>query len=255
MAESILELTERTLTDKKLSFGLYIVFLIVIVVIGIVTGIIATIFTGFTGFGAGKIISTLISFLVAIYLWWYNWLLYKRRNQHFDRIKRLKINLSKLIKEKFDSEVVDPGKTDPLLTKREAHHSKPLFVFWLIFSYLGNLGSFSRGFGVFSILSVILGLIVVYYLTVDYYYHEQGELAFFGKVGEILKGKNISFNCTLAHPLQRRRYGLYIFLSIITLGIFSIYWAFVLFRDPNHHFDTHEFLESQLEQIIQQQIT
>lgn len=249
MAESISELTERKLTDKRLSFGLYIIFLLVVIVVGIATGLIATLFTGF---GIGKVISILISFLVAIYLWWYNWLLYKRRNQHFDRIKKLKVSLSKLIKEKFDSETVDLEKTDPLLIKREAHHSKPLFILWLIFSYLGNLSSFNRGFFAFSVLSIILGLIVLYYLTVDYYYHEQGELAFFGKVGEILKGKNISFNCTLAHPLQRRRYGLYIFLSIITLGIFTIYWAYVLFRDPNQHFDTHEFLESQLEQIIQQ---
>ncbi|MBC7189697.1 SHOCT domain-containing protein [Candidatus Aerophobetes bacterium] len=34
--------------------------------------------------------------------------------------------------------------------------------------------------------------------------------------------------------------------------IWSIWWSYVLFRDPNIHFDTHLFWETQLERIITQ---
>lgn len=251
MAEAIAEFGERKQTDKKLSFGLYLVVLIIIIAISILVGIVASIAGGFF---VGKIVLTVISLVIAIYLWWYNWLLYKRRNDHFDRVKRLKDKLSRLIGEKLDVQTEDLRKEDPLLIKREAHRSTLLFALWLIFGYLGSLTSFSPVFIIFTILGVILGLIILYYLTVDYYYHEQGELSFFKRIAGILKNKGISFDPNISHPLPRRRYGLYIFLSIITLGIFGLYWAYILFRDPNQHFDTHEGWENQLAEIVQSKI-
>jgi len=248
MAEAIAELQERGKTDRRLSFGLYLVFLLVVIVLGIFVGVIGK---WMAGFGAGKVISTVVSLLVAIYIWWYNWLLYKRRNEHFDRTKRLRSKLSTWMKEKFDTETESLMKVDPVLDRREAQHSNRLFVLWLILSYLGNLSSLYWPLGLFAIPAVVLGLLITYYLTMDYYYHEQGEIAFFGRMAEILHKKDIAFIATPTRPLHRRSYGLYIFLSIITLGIFAIYWAYVIFRDPNQHFDSHDLWESELEKIIQ----
>ena len=248
MAEVLTELQERGKTDRRLSFGLYLVFLLVVIVLSVFVGVIAGVIAEF---GTGKIISTVVSLLVAIYIWWYNWLLYKRRNEHFDRTNRLKRKLSSWIKEKFDTEMQTLVKADPVLDRREAPHSNLLFSLWLIFSYLGNLSSFHWALGFFGIPALVLGLVVLYYLTMDYYYHEQGEVAFFGRMAEIFSKKQITFPVTLSHPLHRRSYGLYIFLSIITLGIFGIYWAYVIFRDPNQHFDSHDLWESELEKIIE----
>ena len=252
MAEAISEFQERTRTDRRLSFGLYLVFLLVVIVIGIIIGVIGR---WIAGFGAGTVISTVVSLVVAIYVWWYNWLLYKRRNEHFDRTKRLKTKLSTLMKEKFKAETETLMRVDPLLERREAYHSNLLFGLWLILSYLGHhLSPLAGILRLIIIPAIIIGLIILYYLTLDYYYHEQGEIAFFGKVGEILGKKEISFTATPTHPLRRRSYGLYIFLSIITLGIFGIYWAYVIFRDPNQHFDTHDSWESELEGIVQKDL-
>ena len=206
------------------------------------------------GFGAGRIVSMIVSLLVAIYVWWYNWLLYKRRNEHFHRVKRLKVKLSSLIKEKFEKETETLMKVDPLLDRREAPHSNLLFGLWLILSYLGNLSPLGRALGLFAIPALIIGLIIIYYLTMDYYYHEQGEIAFFGRIAEIFSKKGISFTTAPTNPLRRRSYGLYIFLSIITLGIFALYWAYVIFRDPNQHFDTHDSWESELERIVEKDL-
>jgi len=54
------------------------------------------------------------------------------------------------------------------------------------------------GFGLFAIPAITTGLVILYYLTMDYYYHEQGEIVFFGRMAEIFskEGKtNDSYNC------------------------------------------------------------
>jgi len=248
MAKVITEFQERASTDRKLSFGLYLVFLLVVVIMsGIITGI------GwlFGGWGVGPVVTTAASALVAIYCWWYNWLLYNRRNNHFNRIKRLKVRLSELLEEKTGVEKGTLNRVDPFLERKEAPRPNILFFLWLILSYLGNFSGFSAPLGVLSFVSLIVGLVVLYYLTTDYFYHEQGEIAFLQKVTAALGKKGTALTVTPSNPLRTRSFGLYIFLSIITLGIFCLYWAYVIFKDPNQHFDTHQVWESELERIIE----
>ena len=248
MAKVIAEFQERASTDRKLSFGLYLVFLLVVVIMsGIITGI------GwlFGGWGIGPVVTTVASTLVAIYLWWYNWLLYTRRNNHFNRIKRLKVSLSELLEEKTEVEKGTLNKADSFLERKEAPRPSSLFFLWLILSYLGSFSQFLSPLGVLSFASLIVGLVVLYYLTTDYYYHEQGEIAFLQRVTTALGKKGTALTATPSNPLHTRSYGLYIFLSIITLGIFCLYWAYVIFHDPNQHFDTHQVWESELERIVE----
>ena len=248
MAKVITEFQERESTDRRLSFGLYLVFLLVVIIMsGIVTGI------GwlFGGWVVGPVVTTVASTLVAIYCWWYNWLLYNRRNKHFDRIKRLKVSLSGLLEEKTEVEKGILNKTDSFLERKEAPRPNILFFLWLILSYLGSFSGFSAPLGVLSFVSLIVGLVVLYYLTTDYFYHEQGEIAFLQKVTAALGKKGTALTATPSNPLQTRSFGLYIFLSIITLGIFCLYWAYVIFKDPNKHFDTHQVWESELERIVE----
>ena len=248
MAKVVTEFQERASTDRKLSFGLYLVFLLVVVIMsGIITGI------GwlFGGWGIGPVVTTVAGALVAIYLWWYNWLLYTRRNNHFNRIKRLKVSLSELLEEKTEIEKGTLNKADSFLERKEAPRPSSLFFLWLILSYLGSFSQFLSPLGVLSFASLIVGLVVLYYLTTDYYYHEQGEIAFLQRVTTALGKKGTALTATPSNPLHTRSFGLYIFLSIITLGIFCLYWAYVIFKDPNQHFDTHQIWESELEGIVE----
>ncbi len=248
MAKVVTEFQERASTDRKLSFGLYLVFLLVVVIMsGIITGI------GwlFGGWGIGPVVTTVACALVAIYLWWYNWLLYSRRNNHFNRIKRLKVSLSELLEEKTEIEKETLNKADSFLERKEAPRPSSLFFLWLILSYLGSFSQFLSPLGVLSFASLIVGLVVLYYLTTDYYYHEQGEIAFLQRVTTALGKKGTALTATPSNPLHTRSFGLYIFLSIITLGIFCLYWAYVIFKDPNQHFDTHQVWESELEGIVE----
>jgi len=248
MAKVIAEFQERASTDRKLSFGLYLVFLLLVI---IVSGIIGGIGMLFGGWGIGAVAATAASTLLAIYLWWYNWLLYSRRNNHFNRIKRLKVSLSELLEEKTEIEKGTLNKADSFLERKEAPRPNSLFFVWLILSYLGSFSNFSAPLGILSFASLIVGLVVMYYLTTDYYYHEQGEIAFLQRVTTALGKKGITLTTTPSNPLHTRSFGLYVFLSIITVGIFCLYWAYVIFKDPNQHFDTHQVWESELEGIVE----
>jgi len=248
MAKVIAEFQERASTDRKLSFGLYLVFLLLVI---IVSGIIGGIGMLFGGWGIGAVAATAASTLLAIYLWWYNWLLYSRRNNHFNRIKRLKVSLSELLEEKTEIEKGTLNKADSFLERKEAPRPNSLFFVWLILSYLGSFSNFSAPLGILSFAALIVGLVVMYHLTTDYYYHEQGEIAFLQRVTTALGKKGITLTTTPSNPLHTRSFGLYVFLSIITVGIFCLYWAYVIFKDPNQHFDTHQVWESELEGIVE----
>ncbi len=65
MAETIAELEERKKTDRRLFFGLYLIFLLVVIIISAIVGGIGR---WIAGFDTGKVISTVVSLLVAIYV-------------------------------------------------------------------------------------------------------------------------------------------------------------------------------------------
>ncbi len=251
MAKVIAEFQERASTDRKLSFGLYLVFLLVAIIVSAIIGGIGMLFGGWL---LGPVVATAAATLVAIYLWWYNWLLYSRKNKHFNRIKRLKVSLSELLEEKTEIEKGTLNKADSFLERKEAPRPNSLFFAWLILSYLGNFSNFSAPLGILSFAALIVGLVVMYHLTTDYYYHEQGEIAFLQRVTTALGKKGTALTATPSNPLRTRSFGLYVFLSIITVGIFCLYWAYVIFRDPNKHFDTHQVWESELERIVEKEL-
>jgi len=46
-----------------------------------------------------------------------------------------------------------------------------------------------------------------------------------------------------SYPIPDRSFVLYFILSIITVGIFSVYWIYVLLTDPNSHFRQQALIE------------
>jgi ABC-type multidrug transport system fused ATPase/permease subunit len=88
---------------------------------------------------------------------------------------------------------------------------------------------------------------VDYRLMKDFYKHERREDHFWENVDKALN------TCGIREPLPRRTkilpdrsFALYLMLSIVTLGMFSIYWDYVLINDPNEHFKYHILAEDHL---------
>ena len=52
--------------------------------------------------------------------------------------------------------------------------------------------------------------------------------------------------------VPRRSFWGYLLFTIITLGLFAIYWLNVLFKDPNDHFQEQALADRQLASVIQQ---
>ena len=52
-------------------------------------------------------------------------------------------------------------------------------------------------------------------------------------------------------PIHKRGFVLYLVLSIVTLGLFAIYWLYTLITDMNEHFDNEWQFEDLLFREIQ----
>ncbi len=266
MANGIPELRRRRETDRRLSFGVYLV--IILILMGLLIVVAASMGTYWAHrmpwraqypfgphpyfrppsyFGpwfpphlAGWIIAMVaIGIALSIVHWWYQWQLYSRRNDHIERAKRLKMSLSRWLREKHQIDLADWTSSDMQLSLREQLRSTSFFVLWVVFSYI------------FGLVGFILTLVCWYWLTLDYAIHERGELEFFRRVSQKLKEKGISFDPEILHPLIPRNMALYIVLMIIpgVNMIWGVWWCYVLFHDPNLHFETHEHWEFQLEKI------
>jgi len=256
----IQELSQRKKTDRYLSFGTYIV--VILILIGLL--IFASFLVGmqwrwhflrgrwyfdyrphlpfeFFLYLGGWILTIMAIFLaLSIIFWWYQWQLYRRRNEHIERAKSLRKNLVNWIKEKYNVEIPLWTGSEIQLSLREQKRSTTFFILWVIFSYI------------FGIVGFILTLVAWYWLTIDYYVHEQAEIHFFNQVKKALKEKDISFDAGTSKPLPTRNMALYIILMIVpgVNLIWAVWWSYVLFKDPNTHFEAHEWWESQLEKII-----
>ncbi len=260
--DPIPELKERKKTDRRLSFSIYLITILVLVGLLITISILMGIYWmrrtpygvqyyyfdyrfpfpphKFFLYMGGWILAMIgISLALSIIFWYYQWQLYKRRNEHIERAKRLKKSICRWLNEKHKLDLTEWLDSDLQLSLREQVRSTGFFVLWVILSYF------------FAPVSFILALVIWYWLTTDYYVHEQGEIQFFQRVSRGLKEKGVFFDPNIPEPLFPRNMVFYIVLMLIpgiNIGWF-IWWNYVLFRDPNIHFDNHDFWESQLEKL------
>jgi hypothetical protein len=88
---------------------------------------------------------------------------------------------------------------------------------------------------------------VWYFLTKDFYKHERREDGFWEDISTMLDKSGITFVVPRrVETLPERNFVLYLILTIITAGLFGIYWLYVLLKDPNQHFMYHRQIEDQL---------
>lgn len=171
----------------------------------------------------------------------YAYMLYKlvnRRNKHFQRQLFLYDDLANLAKELATKKGVDISLSlnNMQRTNQEARfeETEKSAALWAIVTFF--IG--------------ITAIYVYYFLMRDFYKHERREDMFIEDLNRSLMAAGITVNLprrTL--PIPDRSFVLYFILSIITLGIFSIYWLYVLLTDPNSHFRQQALTE---DTIIQQ---
>jgi len=81
----------------------------------------------------------------------------------------------------------------------------------------------------------------------DFYRHERREDGFWEDLGRTMNKLGINFSVPRrTEAMPDRSSVLYLILTIITAGLFGIYWVYVLLKDPIEHFKYHIQAESQL---------
>lgn len=171
------------------------------------------------------IIFQIVGFIAQIL---YAYMLYKlisRRNKHFQRQLFLYDDLTNLAKDLAAKKGADISlsvnnmqRTNQETRFEETEKSAAL---WAIVTFF--IG--------------ITAIYVYYFLMKDFYKHERREDIFIEDLNRSLIAAGVTINLprrTL--PIPDRSFVLYFILSIITLGVFSIYWLYVLLTDPNSHF-------------------
>jgi len=99
--------------------------------------------------------------------------------------------------------------------------------------------------GIFS-----LGIYILVLLSIDYYMHRRIEEMAVRKLNELLSKMGLS-KAGWREYYEERNILLYALATLLTLGIFTIYWFYAVTKDQNEHFMTHERFESRLISVLE----
>ena len=174
-----------------------------------------------------------------IYMFFILFKLMERREQHFERMVALRTHLMDVLKEKAEA----AGKTADLeedmkllegldfdATNRDRKGDKTPAL-WLVISIVASPAVYY----------------VYYFLNDDFRAHEYNERQFMLKASEMMNKLNISDKQIEPRMVvPERNFVTFLVLSIVTCGIYGIYWLYTLINDPNLHFDDHAVWEAQL---------
>ena len=180
----------------------------------------------------GIMLSGLISFVVSIVL---TYMLVNRRSTHFKRQKFLSedlvVTIVSLAKKKEIEVEAILSPVERTVREANAEETEKSAILW-------------------AILSAIVPFVqwyVNYFLMKDFYRHERREDGFWEDLGRTLNKLGIKFSVPRrTEAMPNRSFVLYLILTIITMGLFGVYWIYVLLKDPNEHFNYHIEAESQL---------
>ncbi len=261
------DIRERSETDKVLPI-FWILLPLVGVGVAIITGIIASVLAissasigfdfepgvGFVpgpGFGPGSFgtffpgvfsivaigfLGGLISTLLYVYLFY---LLINRRNKHFARQSRFSEDLIKYVKSVSDRKKgvdIQTGVSSLERSTRDVRYEEveKSAGLWAILTII-------------PFVSIFAILYILYFLGTDYRRHEIRENGFIEDTNKVLDKLGLGgIPERRLDPIPDRSFVLYLVLTVVTLGLFGIYWLYTLITDPNNHFKHHVKWEDEL---------
>lgn len=177
-------------------------------------------------------LSSLVNFVVSIVL---TYMLVNRRSTHFKRQKFLFEDIIAAINSLAKTKNVEVETSllplERSVREANAEETEKSAILWAIL----------------SAFVPFVQLYVYYFLMKDFYRHERREDGFWEDADRALNKLDISFSVPRrTEAIPNRSFVLYLILTIITTGLFGVYWVYVLLKDPNIHFKYHIEAESQL---------
>jgi hypothetical protein len=93
----------------------------------------------------------------------------------------------------------------------------------------------------------IASIYPIYRLTSDPFKHEKSEEEIILKANDILNKLNILDEpITKTNHCKHKFFLVYLILTIMSFGLFSFYWTYVLINELNKHFEEHKLWENKL---------
>ena len=235
------EVRRRSETDRRLDSYAWIIMR----VIGALAAIsfIALSVTRPLGLPAGAWLLLLVTVAVYLAQLVLLYMLISRRNKHFARQLRLFEYAAQLLKEASRARGIDAearlASIERELREARDEEGERNAVLWVILTLLIGLA----------------GLYVYYFLMRDFRKHETREDRMLEDMGAVMYKIGAILPYRREEKIPSRSFTLYLLLSIITLGLFEIYWVYALIRDPNVHFREQGRIEdellSRMEQVAQ----
>jgi hypothetical protein len=203
-------------------------------------GIVAANNTGSTAaagaVAVGAAVSTVATllFLAGLLLLFYtNYLLVLRRDRHFARSQLLFRRVVELL------EALQLG--DPELAavrgrvEEMAERGQPRGpLFWALA----------------STIVAPLWLYLAHTLTREFWEHEERERSILSNIASILVKRGIEFTPPQL-TISRRDTALYVVATLLTLGLFALYWLYPLTVEPNRHLEEHWRYERRLVEALE----
>ena len=183
------------------------------------------------GFGIAAL-TGLVSLVLLAYL---EYMLITRRNNHFKRQSRFYDDLIAYIKSLSSKKGVDAevglSSLERTVSEMKADETEKNAVLWVILH---------------AAVQFIPLLYVLYFLGRDFRLHERREDGLIEDSNKILESLGVSVGVRRLNPIPERSFVLYLILTMLTFGLFGIYWLYILITDPNNHFKHHIQYEDEL---------
>ncbi len=156
----------------------------------------------------------------------------KRRNTHFARQQFLyedMVNMAKELAAKKGTDLsLSLNNLDRTYREARVEETEKSAALWAILAFITGIAS----------------LYVFYFLMKDFFKHERREDLFIEDLNRALIAGGITVNLPRRTvPVPDRSFILYFILSLVTGGLFTIYWVYVLLEDPNNHFRQQALIE------------
>jgi uncharacterized protein DUF4234 len=186
-------------------------------------------------------VSTAIGLVASILFLYFFYMLIRRRNQHFPRQQRFFSDLVSFLRTAANKKGanVEPvlNSMENTLRQSQSEETEKSAVLWVILMII-------------PFISIIAILYILYFLTKDYYKHERWEDGMLSDSERAMSALGIQFIFHRSEPIPSRSFILYLIITIITFGIFGLYWEYTLIKDPNNHFANHAVYEPQIIQLL-----
>lgn len=191
-----------------------------------------------TGVLAGGLIGLILGVIVYVILAllpWYK--LIRRRSEHFRRDRILREGLIFYIRGIASERGIEGQMSTELATMTAIHseangeEDEKSAMLWIILSIIT--------FG-------LLGLYVSYFLTKDPHNHDVRQLVFMQQVQSAFSKLQKTIVFPFWKAMTGRSFFLYLVLTVLTGGLFALYWVYVLISDFNMHFRAQWQIEDQL---------